>query len=112
PRRGQERARQLVTAAQSGMTVVFFESALRLVSLLEDLMGVAGPERRVAVARELTKIHEELRTGPLAEVAGYYREHPPKGEVTVVLDATATSEPDHASEDRAEAVRERARTLL
>jgi 16S rRNA (cytidine1402-2'-O)-methyltransferase len=66
----------------------------------------------VAVARELTKVHEEMRAGSLGEVAGYYRAHPPKGEVTIVLDGAATAAPDHASVDRTEAVRERARTLL
>ena len=65
--------------------MVFFESANRLVALLDELGSRCGTERRVAVARELTKIHEELRSGTLAEVAVYYREHSPRGEVTVVL---------------------------
>ena len=112
PRRGQERVRLLASAARSPMTVVFFESALRLVHLLDDLIAVAGPGRRIAVARELTKVHEELRAGSLGEVAGYYREHPPKGEVTLVLDGAATAAPDHASVDRTDEVRERARALL
>lgn len=89
PRRGPDRRQLLEQAASSAVTVVIFESAQRLTSLLDDLDARCGPERRVAVARELTKIHEELRTGTLAETAGYYREHPPRGEVTVVLSGAA-----------------------
>jgi 16S rRNA (cytidine1402-2'-O)-methyltransferase len=64
---------------------VFFESPERLLRLLEDLQRVCGGERQVAVAREITKIHEEFVRGTLLEVATYYRENPPRGEVTVVI---------------------------
>src|SRR6185503_6171047 len=83
PRRGGDRARFIEQAATSPITVVMFEAPPRLVALLDDLSARCDPERRVAVARELTKIHEELRTGTLGEVAAYYREHAPRGEVTV-----------------------------
>lgn len=112
PRRGPERKRLLDMAAASPVTVVLFESALRLVPLLDDLMAVAGAPRRVAVARELTKMHEELQAGTLADITGYYREHPARGEVTVVMEGAATPSPDEASEDRTAAVQTRARELL
>lgn len=109
PRRGAERRRLIEQAAASRVTVVFFESANRLVALLDELGSRCGTERRVAVARELTKIHEELRSGTLAEVAVYYREHSPRGEVTVVLaGARESAEPAAAAVN----VQDRARALL
>jgi len=69
-------------------TVVVYESPERLLNLLEALSERADPGRRVCVARELTKIHEEFTRGTLGEVLRYYRETPPRGEVTVVLAPT------------------------
>jgi 16S rRNA (cytidine1402-2'-O)-methyltransferase len=86
-RKGKGRRALLDRVASSEETVVLFESPRRLVALLEALAEACGPERRVSVARELTKIHEEIRRGTLVEVAAYYRERPPKGEVTLVVAA-------------------------
>jgi 16S rRNA (cytidine1402-2'-O)-methyltransferase len=58
------------------------------VGLLEDLAAAAGPGRTALVARELTKLHEELRRGTLAELADYYSLTPPRGELTIVLEGT------------------------
>jgi 16S rRNA (cytidine1402-2'-O)-methyltransferase len=58
------------------------------VALLHDLAAAAGPDRRVMVARELTKLHEELRTGTAAELADYYSGVPPRGELTIVVEGT------------------------
>jgi 16S rRNA (cytidine1402-2'-O)-methyltransferase len=85
PRKGAVRRRMLAGAAASPWTVVLFESANRLAPLLEELAGACGAQREAAVARELTKVHEELQAGTLGELAVYYRERPPRGEVTVVL---------------------------
>jgi 16S rRNA (cytidine1402-2'-O)-methyltransferase len=65
--------------------VVCFEAANRLDALLEDLIAACGAERPVVVARELTKLYEELRGGTLAEVRAHFLATPPRGEVTVVL---------------------------
>ncbi len=101
-RKGKGRRTLLDRVASSEETVVLFESPRRLVALLEALVEACGPERRVSVARELTKIHEEIRRGTLVEVAAYYRERPPKGEVTLVV---AAGEQDALAADReAEAV--------
>jgi 16S rRNA (cytidine1402-2'-O)-methyltransferase len=89
-RKGAARRALLDRVALAAETVVLFESPNRLVSLLDDLASPCGPGREVAVARELTKVHEEVVRGTLAEVAAYYREHPPKGEVTVVVASAAT----------------------
>jgi 16S rRNA (cytidine1402-2'-O)-methyltransferase len=94
PRKGSERARLLARAAAEEWSVVFFEAPPRLADLLEDLARAAGDSRRAVVARELTKLHEEFRGGTLAELAGYYSEHPPRGEITIVLEGTgAPAEP-------------------
>ena len=85
PRKGGERRRLLESIAANDWTVVLFEAPLRLPELLHDLAAACGGERRAAVARELTKLCEETRAGTLTELAGYYAEAPPRGEVTVVV---------------------------
>ncbi|MDP2958611.1 MAG: 16S rRNA (cytidine(1402)-2'-O)-methyltransferase [Longimicrobiales bacterium] len=84
-RKGRERALLLERVAVSRESVVLFESPQRLERLLEDLAAACGPQRRVAVARELTKLHEEWFRGTLSEAADYYRQHPPRGEVSLVV---------------------------
>ncbi|MBA3498544.1 MAG: 16S rRNA (cytidine(1402)-2'-O)-methyltransferase [Gemmatimonadales bacterium] len=88
PRKGRERARLLARAAAEEWSVVLFEAPPRLTDLLEDLARAAHGARRALVARELTKLHEELRSGTLDELAGYFTEHPPRGELTIVLEGT------------------------
>jgi len=107
PRKGTERARLLARAAAEEWSVVFFEAPGRLGALLEDLRALAGPERRAVVARELTKVHEEFRSGTLAELADYYSREEARGEVTLVLAGTgvAPPPPDRSDEARALATR-------
>ena len=108
PRKGTDRRRLLDTVAKSEWTVVLFEAPNRVAELLGDLEAACGGERRAVVARELTKIFEETRAGTLTELAGYYAEAPPRGEVTVVV--TGSGRP--APEERAPDPEERARSLL
>ena len=82
PRKGKERRHLLERAAGDSWPIVFFESPNRLADLLEDFPDSA---RRVIVARELTKLHEEFRTGTAAELAAWYKDAPPRGEVTVII---------------------------
>jgi 16S rRNA (cytidine1402-2'-O)-methyltransferase len=107
PRKGAERARLLARAVAEEWSVVFFEAPGRLGALLEDLRALAGPERRAVVARELTKLHEEFRSGTLAELADYYSREEARGEVTLVLAGTgvAPPPPDRSDEARALAAR-------
>jgi 16S rRNA (cytidine1402-2'-O)-methyltransferase len=93
PRKGAERSRLLARAAAEEWSVVFFEAPTRLTALLTELAAVAGPGRRAMVGRELTKLHEELRSGTLAELADYYSSVPPRGELTVVMEGTGTPPP-------------------
>jgi 16S rRNA (cytidine1402-2'-O)-methyltransferase len=84
-RKGPERSLLLERVAASRESVVLFESPQRLVRLLEDLTALCGEGRRVAVGRELTKLHEEWFRGTLSEAAAHYGQHPPRGEVSLVV---------------------------
>jgi len=108
-RKGRERGQLLERVARSEETVVLFESPQRLRRLLEDLREACGPERNVVVARELTKLHEEIVRGTLEEALRYYDNGPPKGEVTVVVAPSPTI--GHPETD-IEAVRQLAADLL
>ncbi len=108
PRKGGERRRLLDTVARSEWTAVLFEAPTRVAELLADLADACGAERSAAVARELTKVFEETRTGTLGELAGYYAEAPPRGEVTVVVAGTGRPAPGEQPPDP----EARARALL
>ncbi|MDP6388424.1 MAG: 16S rRNA (cytidine(1402)-2'-O)-methyltransferase [Alphaproteobacteria bacterium] len=85
PARGPARRSALSALAGIDMTLVFFESARRLPGSLKDMAAVLGP-REAMVARELTKIYEELRRASLPDLVAHYAEAgPPKGEVVVVV---------------------------
>ena len=86
PRKAAERGRLLERAEE---TLVAFESPRRLAGVLEQLSG-SDPDRRVAVCRELTKLHEEVRRGTAAELAAYYSEQSPRGEVVLVVGAVGS----------------------
>ncbi len=103
PRKGAERNRLLGRAAQEEWPVVLFEAPGRVAGLLRDLAAVAGGDRQAVVARELTKLHEELRAGSLTELGDYYSSEEPRGEITVVLAGTgvAPASPDRTAEGRA-----------
>jgi 16S rRNA (cytidine1402-2'-O)-methyltransferase len=108
PRKGSDRRRLLLSAAQSEWTVVMFEAPNRVTQLLADLIDVCGPERQAAVSRELTKVFEETRAGTLQELSEHYAEAPVRGEVTVVIAGTGK---EHV-EERPPDPDERARALL
>ena len=108
PRKGGDRRRLLEIVAESEWTVVLFEAPNRVADLLSDLADVCGDDRQVAVSRELTKVFEETRAGTLAELAGYYAEAPPRGEVTVVVSGTGKAAPQEVPIDP----ETRARALL
>ena len=65
--------------------MVFYESPMRLVKTLEELMGYFGPDRLCSVTRELSKMFEENKRGTLREVATYFAAKPVKGEIVLVV---------------------------
>ena len=77
--------------------MVFYESPYRLVKTLEQFVQYFGPERRCSVAREISKLHEEHKRGTLSEVAAWFREHEPKGEIVIVV---AGAQPVKASKQK------------
>lgn len=93
PRRAGERRRWLESLRGERRAVVWFESPHRLAECLADAVDVLGPARAAAVCRELTKTHEEVLRGPLAELAAWALEGPVRGEITVVLAGEAPEAP-------------------
>ena len=75
--------------ADEERTSVIYESPYRLVKLLDELTEVCGPERQVAVCRELSKLHEEVFRGSLAESRSNFSQKEVKGEIVVVLAGSA-----------------------
>lgn len=65
-------------------TLVFLETPHRLLNALEDCLSVLG-NRQAAVARELTKLHEEIKRGTINQIMDYYNEKEPKGEITLII---------------------------
>jgi 16S rRNA (cytidine1402-2'-O)-methyltransferase len=112
PRSGADRRHVLAAVEKSPWTVVVFEAPTRLGRFLGDLVAMGMGARQAAVARELTKIHEEIRAGTLEWLAGYYRDRTIRGEVTVVVAGApaAVAEPLTAAEE--EAITARARELV
>jgi 16S rRNA (cytidine1402-2'-O)-methyltransferase len=86
PRKGPERAELLEEVAASPRAAVLYESPNRVGKLLADLAEACGPSRRVAVARELTKLHEEFFRGTLAEGAERFGAGEVLGEIVVVVE--------------------------
>lgn len=84
PRKGPERRAMLEEVAVLSATLVLYESPRRLGETLPDLQEVWG-DRRACVARELTKLHEEVRRGTPAELAQWASATPPRGEMVIVV---------------------------
>ncbi|HSO95324.1 MAG TPA: 16S rRNA (cytidine(1402)-2'-O)-methyltransferase [Acidimicrobiia bacterium] len=106
PRRGTARRDRLGALAREPRTIVIFESPHHLAETLADLAGACGPDRPVVLARELTKLHEEVFRGTLAEAIAHADAREPRGEYVIVVggapapgeatEADVTSEVDAA----------------
>jgi 16S rRNA (cytidine1402-2'-O)-methyltransferase len=92
PRKPGPRAARLAELAAERRTMVFFEAPHRLTACLDALVGAFGPDRPAAVCRELTKRHEEVVRGPLAELAAWAAGGV-RGEVTLVVAGAADAPP-------------------
>jgi 16S rRNA (cytidine1402-2'-O)-methyltransferase len=100
PPRAAARRKALAQWTGLAATLVFFEGPSRLAASLADMAAVLGSERPAAVGRELTKRHEEMRRGTLAELAQHYRAEPPRGEIVVIVGPPAEpAAPDIADLD-------------
>jgi len=92
-RRGKEKSAHIDFVARHPYTVVLYEAPHRLMRTLEDLVSACGSDRRVAVCRELTKMHEEVWRGTLHDAVEHFTENEPKGEFVIVLAGAPPSEP-------------------
>jgi 16S rRNA (cytidine1402-2'-O)-methyltransferase len=93
PRKGSGRTERLAVVAAEPRTVVLFEAPHRLARTVGELVEACGGDRRVAVARELTKLHEEVWRGSLGEAVAWVRASTPRGEIVLVLEGAPATEP-------------------
>ena len=108
PQKDKAREDMLRELATVPATLIFFDTAPRLAKSLAAIAMVL-PGREVSVARELTKLHEECRTGTPGELAAHYAEHPPRGEIVLLIGPPGEAE---TSADDADALlREALETL-
>jgi 16S rRNA (cytidine1402-2'-O)-methyltransferase len=80
------RQTMLKKLAEEERTIILYESPHRLVKTLYELAETLGPERQAAVCRELTKMFEETNRNTIAALAAHYEQHPPKGEIVIVVE--------------------------
>ena len=90
----KSRRERLESLKAEERTMIFHEAPHKLLTTLEDMTAVFGADRRIALCRELTKLHEETRRCTLGEAIAYYTENTPKGEFVLVL---AGAEPREAT---------------
>ncbi|MBA2247567.1 MAG: 16S rRNA (cytidine(1402)-2'-O)-methyltransferase [Chloroflexia bacterium] len=88
PRSGEERRIAIGKAAAAGVPFVVYEAPTRLLATLADIQAATG-NRRAMVGRELTKLHEELRTGTLEVLRVHFGAAPPRGEFVIVVGGSA-----------------------
>jgi len=106
PRKGRDRASTLAELASLPHTAIVYEAPTRLAETLTELEALGAGERKIAVAREMTKQYEEVRRGTVSTLRAYYENTPPRGEVVIVIagaEVPAVNESD---------VRARARALI
>lgn len=96
PSKGGERRRALARLASERHTLVFYEAPHRLLETLADAHDVLG-NRPAAVARELTKLHEEILRGSLSELHARLRAKPPRGEITLLIGPASETSPQVAA---------------
>ena len=91
PRKSIERRKSLAQVHNLPFTLVFLETPHRLLAALQDLLNELG-DRKIAVARELTKLHEEIFHGNLSEAISHFSPQPVRGEITLIVAGNAYQE--------------------
>lgn len=106
PTNKKNRQNQLESLAREERTMIFYEAPHKLLGTLEDFVKTFGEQRRAALCRELTKLHEEVRRCTLGEALDHYRANAPRGEfVLIVAGAEPAEEAPLTAEDALPAVR-------
>ena len=85
----KNRRSHLEELRQEQRTMIFYEAPHKLTATLADLAEAFGPDRRISLCRELTKLHEEVRRTTLGEAVAWYEENPPRGEFVLVVEGAA-----------------------
>ncbi|MGM9536942.1 MAG: 16S rRNA (cytidine(1402)-2'-O)-methyltransferase [Candidatus Onthomonas sp.] len=88
----KNRKKHLDSLVTEERTMIFYEAPHKLLSTLEDLRDTFGPDRRISLCRELTKLHEEVRRTTLGQAVEAYTENAPKGEFVLVLEGCPEQE--------------------
>jgi 16S rRNA (cytidine1402-2'-O)-methyltransferase len=99
PRKGRTRAERIAEIAAEPRTVVLYESPRRVVATLRDLRDACGPDRPAALARELTKLHEEVRRGSVASLLAALGDTDPRGECVLVVGGAPDARAPATEED-------------
>ena len=106
PARGSKRRERLEDLKDENRTIILYEAPHRLAACLEDIKLVLGEERRLAVARELTKVYEEVKRGSAGNLKEYYRLNPPRGEISIVIEGKPVTVETKSLEEIAREVEE------
>ncbi len=85
PRRGRERRERIAAIAARDHPTIVYEAPTRLLASLREMAAACGEDRAAAVARELTKLHEETRRGPLQELVAHFEGTQARGEIVIVI---------------------------
>jgi len=99
PHKTSERQKNIGEVASMPYTLIFLESPYRVVESLEDLLYILG-DRRICVAREMTKMYEEYWRGNISEAVEYFKSQPARGEFTLVVEGKQKDEDDRWTEEQ------------
>ena len=91
PSRSSQRKERLEMLKEETRTIILYEAPHRLLACLKDIQSILGEERQLAVARELTKVYEEVKRGSAAELYEYYSLNPPRGEISIIIQGKAVA---------------------
>lgn len=97
PPKSSARRNRLTALSHLSGTLVFYEAPQRLAASLNDMAMTLGATRAAVVARELTKLFEETKSGSLAELSTFYQQHIPKGEMVIMIGPPDPAEPQEIS---------------
>lgn len=97
PRKHSERVQHLRALKSERRTIVFYETLHRIDDSMVDLLDVFGPNRRMALCRELTKDYEQIRRGTIVEIRQSVIDEPPRGEMVLVIAGASEEEADAAA---------------
>ena len=97
PRKHSERVQYLRTLLPERRTIVFYETPHRIADSMDDLLDAFGPNRPMALCRELTKDYEQIRRGPIDEIHQSVIDYPPRGEIVLVIGGASNEEAEAAA---------------